>query len=206
MFRNTSIFSILFLSTLLLTQCQNKPVTSNTQTASASTKEVEETEYVPYNKVEQEDSKIEPDEKQITAKKESKSQKEPVIHELVLDIDQTYVPVVETCVYIRSAPNLDNSTIIQCLIPERTAEYVTGMAHHLKPTGNTDGDWGEFEYWFDIYTNKLEPQDTIDVDIWTQKKDEAHEAAKKKYRTFRKNGWLKYKNNDGTSKIKLVEF
>jgi len=198
MFRNTNSFSVLILSVLFLTQCQNKPVVTTTPPAATVAETPKESEIIP-------EAKKQVESKPTAVEEKSTDQKNDSVGEFVLDIDQHYVPVVETCVYIRSAPNLDNSTIIQCLIPERSAEFVTGMAHHLKPTGNTDGDWAEFEYWFDVYTMKPDPQDSINFDTWTQKRDVAHKAAREKYRTFRKKGWLKYRNNDGTSKVKIVD-
>ena len=80
-------------------------------------------------------------------------------------VNEYYVPNVETCLYIRSAPIISDSTIIQCLIPIKYAEYVSGMWHELIPTGLVKGDWAEFKYHFEIYTAKPDPPYSEDVEI-----------------------------------------
>lgn len=118
-----------------------------------------------------------------------------------LDVQSSYVPNVQTCLYVRTSPNISDSNIIQCLIPEKTEDPISGMWHQLNPTGKIDGNWAEFKYSFEIYTSKPDIPENEFFREWKKKRDRAHESAKNKYRNIRKKGWVKFRNEDGTPNI-----
>ena len=120
-----------------------------------------------------------------------------------LDTELNYAPNVKTCLYIRSSPNINESNIIQCLIPEQSSKNISGMYHNLVATGQEVKDWAEFYYVFKIYTLKPDIEDQKYMKAWLLNRDKAHEAANKKYRTIRKKGWIKYRNDDGTINITI---
>ncbi len=123
---------------------------------------------------------------------------------LVLDPNLSYVLDVETCLYIRTSPEVSDTNIIQCLIPESNQAFITSMFHELVPTGKIVGDWAEFTYAFDVYTLKPEPQDNIlDIDDWLKSMNKAHKEVKQQYRTYREKGWIKFKNSDKDYNIKI---
>jgi len=133
---------------------------------------------------------------------QANKQKKTVVDTIfTLDLRLTYVPSVQTCLYIRTSPNISDSNIIQCLIPEKSEDHISGMWHKLRPTGKTDGDWAEFWYSFEVYTSKPDIPENDFFREWQKKRDRAHKFAKKKYRTIRKKGWIKFRNEDGTPNI-----
>lgn len=136
-------------------------------------------------------------------KQDTEEQKIKTDTGFTIDKEMTYVPDVQTCIYIRTSPNISDSNIIQCLIPESSAEGISGMTHSLRPTGKVKGNWAEFYYEFDVYTHKPDVQDAVFFQEWDKKRNQAHERAKKKYRAFRNSGWLKFRNEDGTLNIKF---
>ena len=123
--------------------------------------------------------------------------------EISLIKEKRYVPNIKTCLYIRTSPTISNSNIIQCLIPEKSSEFITEMYHELIPTGIIDGNWAEFNYSFDVNTQKPDPQDDVVLSKWLDNRDKAHRKAKIQYRAFRKKGWVKFKNNIGDWNIKI---
>lgn len=118
-----------------------------------------------------------------------------------LNKEWNYVPVVESCLYIRTEPKISDLTVIQCLIPIRSGELITEMWHQLKPTGKIKGDWAQFDYEFKIYTMKPDPPNAIDFEEWGIARKKAHDEMKIKFKSYQTTGWIKYINTDGTLNI-----
>jgi hypothetical protein len=131
------------------------------------------------------------------------AQKKSTTDSFILDINEYYVPNVETCLYIRSAPIIVDSTIIQCLIPIKQAEFVTEMWHELIPTGLVKGDWAEFKYHFEIYTMKPDQPHDENMDKWHDTRKKVHDRMREKYKTYRKKGWIRYRDPEGHLNINI---
>lgn len=119
-----------------------------------------------------------------------------------LNKEWNYVPVVESCLYIRTEPKISDFTIIQCLIPIRTGDLITEMWHQLKPTGKVKGDWAQFDYEFKIYTIKPDSPNAINFEEWDIARKKAHVEMKIKFKSYQTKGWVKYRNTDGSLNIK----
>jgi len=118
-----------------------------------------------------------------------------------LNKEWNYVPVVESCLYIRTEPKISDLTVIQCLIPIRSGELITEMWHQLKPTGKLKDDWALFDYEFKIYTMKPDPPNANDFEEWDIARKKAHDEMKIKFKSYQTTGWIKYRNTDGTLNI-----
>ncbi len=122
--------------------------------------------------------------------------------DVIANTEESYVVNVQTCLNVRSTPEIKEGNVLQCLLPIKYGELVDIYFHELRPTGKIQGDWAEFYFDFDAVTYKPDVQDTVDFDSYMAAKEKVRLALHKKYDAPPKSkGWIKVVNEDGSLNV-----